>query len=41
VWGEASGDEFVATVIVVLPQRERPNVVITVAVDGGGNNGGY
>lgn len=41
VWGDASSGEFVATVIVVLPQRGRPNVVRTIAVDSGGNSGGY
>ena len=41
VWGEASGGQFDATVIVVLRQRGRPNVVRTVAVDGGGNSGGH
>lgn len=41
VWGEVSGNEYVATVIVVLRQSGRPNVIRTVAVDGGGNSGGY
>ncbi len=41
VWGDASTGELVATVIVVLRQQGRPTVVRTIAVDGGGNSGGY